>query len=70
MQSVYMPNKRTLGIVALAVVVIVPLAALLIVPHVIDTNKYHKQIQSQLERRLGRKVSMTQWKAEVGHSQG
>jgi uncharacterized protein involved in outer membrane biogenesis len=59
MELLYMPKKRALGIVALvAVVVILPLAAALIVPHVIDSDKYHKQVQAQLEKRLGRKVSL------------
>jgi uncharacterized protein involved in outer membrane biogenesis len=56
---VYMPKKRALVLAIVAFVVILPLAAVLIVPHVIDVNKYHKQVQAQLERRLGRKVSMT-----------
>jgi uncharacterized protein involved in outer membrane biogenesis len=58
MELLYMPKKRTLGIVALAAVVILPLAAALIVPHVVDMNRYRKQVEAQLEKRLGRKVSM------------
>src|SRR5215469_2219777 len=57
MEWVYMPKKRMLGVVALAIVIL-PLAAVLIVPRVIDSNKYHKQVQAQLEKRLGRKVSL------------
>src|SRR5215467_11878132 len=57
MEWVYMPKNRALVIVAVAVVV-VPLAAVLIVPRVIDSNMYHKQVQAQLEKRLGRKVSL------------
>src|SRR5438445_5183636 len=48
---------RKLGIAA-AIIVVLRVAAALIVPHLIDINKYHGQIQSQLEKKLGRKVSL------------
>jgi uncharacterized protein involved in outer membrane biogenesis len=48
---------RKLGI-AIAVIVVVLIAAILIVPHLIDVNQYHGQIQSQLEKRLGRQVTL------------
>jgi uncharacterized protein involved in outer membrane biogenesis len=53
----HMPKGRTVGILLLAMVVIVLLAAL-ILPRFVDTNRYHKQVRAQLERSLGRKVSM------------
>jgi len=34
------------------------LAAALVVPRVVDINRYHSQIQTQLERRLDRQVSL------------
>jgi uncharacterized protein involved in outer membrane biogenesis len=34
------------------------IAAVLIVPHLINVNQYHGQIQSQLEKRLGRQVTL------------
>src|ERR1700724_1175406 len=48
---------RKLGI-AIAVIVVLLVAAALIVPHLIDVNQYHGQIQSQLEKRLGRRVTL------------
>ena len=48
---------RKLGI-AIAIIVVVLIAAILIVPHLIDVNQYHSQIQSQLEKRLGRQVTL------------
>ena len=48
---------RKLGI-AIAVIVVLLIAAVLIVPHLIDVNQYHAQIQSQLEKRLGRQVTL------------
>jgi AsmA protein len=48
---------RKLGIVA-AIIVVLLVAAALIVPHLIDINHYHGQIQSQLEKKLGRQVSL------------
>jgi AsmA protein len=48
---------RKLGIVA-AIIVVLLVASALIVPHLIDINHYHGQIQSQLEKKLGRQVSL------------
>ncbi|MGC2697317.1 MAG: AsmA family protein, partial [Candidatus Angelobacter sp.] len=48
---------RKFGIVVLVIVVLLVGAALL-VPHLIDINQYHGQIQTQLEKHLGRKVSL------------
>lgn len=48
---------RKLGIV-IAVIVVLLVAAALIVPRLIDVNQYHGQIQSQLEKRLGRQVTL------------
>src|ERR1051325_323596 len=48
---------RKLGI-AIAVIVVLLIAAALIVPRLIDVNQYHSQIQSQLEKRLGRQVTL------------
>ncbi|HEY2115899.1 MAG TPA: AsmA family protein [Candidatus Angelobacter sp.] len=48
---------RKLGIAA-AIIVVLLVAAVLIVPHLIDINHYHGQIQSQLEKKLGRQVSL------------
>jgi AsmA protein len=52
---------RKLGIAVLIIVVIL-VAAALIVPHVIDINQYHSQIQAQLEKRLGRSVTLGEMK--------
>jgi len=52
------PKKRTVGIAIGAMVVLI-VAAALIVPHFLDINKYHNQIQAQLEKRLGRRVSLS-----------
>ncbi len=49
---------RTVGII-IVVVAVLSLAAAMIVPHLIDIKKYHAQIQAQLEKRLGRKVSLS-----------
>jgi uncharacterized protein involved in outer membrane biogenesis len=48
---------RKAGIVVLVIVVLM-VAAALIVPHLIDVNRYHGQIQAQLEKRLGRQVAL------------
>src|SRR5512140_1649362 len=48
---------RKLGI-AIAVIVVVLIVAALIVPHLIDVNQYHGQIQAQLQKRLGRQVTL------------
>jgi uncharacterized protein involved in outer membrane biogenesis len=45
-------------VIAVAVIVVLLVAAVLIVPHLIDVNQYHGQIQTQLEKRLGRHVSL------------
>src|SRR5437764_3165816 len=50
---------RKLGIAVLIIVVLV-VAAALILPHVIDVNSYHGQIQAQLEKKLGRQVTLGQ----------
>jgi uncharacterized protein involved in outer membrane biogenesis len=48
---------RKLGI-AIAVIVVLLIAGAFIIPHLIDVNSYHGQIQSQLEKRLGRPVAL------------
>jgi len=48
---------RKLGIAILVIVVLV-IAAALIVPHVIDINQYHNRIQAELQKRLGRTVTL------------
>src|SRR5690242_7135120 len=48
---------RKLGIAILIIVVIV-IAAALIVPRMINVNKYHDQIQAQVEKKLGRQVTL------------
>src|SRR5215467_6958117 len=55
---------RKLGIIILVIVVIV-IAAALIIPHVVDINKYHNQIQAQLEKKLGRQVSLGEMKLSL-----
>lgn len=50
---------RKLGIAFLIIVVIV-IAAALIVPRMINVNKYHDQIQAQIEKKLGRQVTLGQ----------
>jgi len=45
-------------VIAIAVIVVLLVAGALIVPHLIDVNHYHGQIQSQLEKRLGRQVTL------------
>jgi AsmA protein len=44
--------------ITIAVIVVLLVAAALIVPHLIDINQFHSQIQAQLEKRLGRQVSL------------
>ncbi len=52
-------NKvRKVAIIVVVAVATLLLAAALIVPHLIDVNQYHSQIQTQLEKRLGRQVSL------------
>jgi AsmA protein len=48
---------RKAGIIVLIVVVLLVIAAF-IVPHLVNINQYHGQIQSQLEKRLGRQVTL------------
>jgi AsmA protein len=48
---------RKLGIAVLVIVVLV-VAAGLIVPHLIDINQYHGRIQTELQKRLGRTVTL------------
>src|SRR5579864_5270888 len=50
---------RKLGITILVIVVLL-VAAALIVPHLIDVNRYHDKIQAELQKRLGRQVSLGQ----------
>ena len=49
--------RKKLGI-ALLVVLVLLVAAALIVPQLIDVNKYHDQIVAQLQEKLGRQVSL------------
>lgn len=44
--------------ITIAIVVVLLVAAALIVPHLVDVNQYHNQIQAQMEKRLGRQVSL------------
>src|ERR1700757_3134338 len=48
---------RKLGI-AILVIIVLLVAAALIVPRFIDINRYRSQIQAQLEKRLGRQVTL------------
>src|SRR5512136_3072671 len=48
---------RKLGIAVLVIVVLAGGAAL-IIPRLIDINQYHGQIQSRLEKQLGRPVTL------------
>jgi AsmA protein len=48
---------RKLGI-ALLVIVVLLVAAALIIPRVIDINQYHGKIQAELQKRLGRSVTL------------
>jgi len=48
---------RKIGI-ALIVIVVLLVAAALIVPRLIDINHYHGQIQAELQKRLGRTVTL------------
>jgi len=52
---------RKLGI-AIAVIVVLLVVGALIVPRLIDANQYHEQIQAQLEKRLGRQVTLGKMK--------
>jgi AsmA protein len=44
--------------ITIAIVVVLLVAGALIVPRLIDVNQYHSQIQAQLEKRLGRQVTL------------
>ena len=55
---------RKLGF-AIALVIVLLVAGALIVPHVIDVNSYHNQIQTQLEKKLGRQVSLGQMRLRL-----
>ncbi|HET9837353.1 MAG TPA: AsmA family protein, partial [Candidatus Angelobacter sp.] len=48
---------RKLGITILVIVALL-VAAALIVPHLIDVNRYHDKIQAELQKRLGRQVTL------------
>jgi AsmA protein len=48
---------RKLGI-AVAVIVVLVIVALLVVPHFINVNNYRGQIQAELQKRLGRPVTL------------
>ncbi|HLW54650.1 MAG TPA: AsmA family protein [Candidatus Angelobacter sp.] len=48
---------RKLGLTLLVIIVLL-VAAALIVPRFIDVNQYHVKIQNELEKRLGRQVSL------------
>jgi uncharacterized protein involved in outer membrane biogenesis len=48
---------RKLGI-AILVIIVLLVAAALIVPHIIDINHYHNQVQAELQKRLGRQVTL------------
>jgi AsmA protein len=50
---------KKLGITVLVIVVLL-VAAALIIPHVININQYHAQIQDQLQKKLGRTVTLGQ----------
>src|SRR5882724_9360704 len=52
-------NKvRKIAIIVAVSLAVLLVAAALIVPHLIDVNQYHSQIQAQLEKRLGRQVTL------------
>jgi AsmA protein len=55
---------RKLGIAVLVLVVLL-LAAALIVPHLVDINQYHDRIQAELQKRLGRSVSLGEMKLSL-----
>ncbi len=48
---------RKLGIAILVIIVLV-VAAALIIPHVVNINRYRPQIQAELQKRLGRSVTL------------
>jgi len=49
--------RRKLWITA-GIILALLILAVLIIPHVIDINRYHGQIQAELENKLGRQVSL------------
>src|SRR5438067_3678688 len=55
---------RKLGIAIASVMVLLVVGAL-VVPRVIDINSYHDQIQSELEKKLGRQVSLGQMRLSL-----
>lgn len=55
---------RKLGIVILIIVALVVIAAL-VVPPLVNINRYHDQVQAQLQKRLGRPVSLGQMRLSV-----
>ena len=55
---------RKLGF-AIALVIVLLVAGALILPHVVDVNSYHNQIQTQLEKKLGRQVSLGQMRLRL-----
>lgn len=48
---------RKLGI-ALLVIIVLVVAAVLAIPYLVDVNRYHNRIQTELQQRLGRPVSL------------
>jgi AsmA protein len=48
---------RKLGIAVLVLIVLL-VAAVLIIPHLVDVNQYHSRIQAELQKRLGRPVTL------------
>ena len=50
---------RKVGI-AIALIVVLLVAAAVIVPHVVNINFYHNQIQAELQKKLGREISLGQ----------
>src|SRR5258708_26936102 len=57
-------SMRKLGIAFLVLGVLL-LGVALIGPHVIDINQYHDRIQAQLQKRLGRSVSLGEMKLSL-----
>src|SRR5262249_3116817 len=55
---------KKLGVTLLVVIVLL-VAAALIVPHFIDVNHYHARIQNELQKRLGRDVSLGEMKLKL-----
>jgi uncharacterized protein involved in outer membrane biogenesis len=44
--------------IALLVIVVLLIGAALVIPYLVDVNKYHDQIQAELQKKLGRPVSL------------